>query len=143
MRIALDGFLERIRRLSGRCLDASRRNLGEVELRLLHLHPKGRIGEARMVLEHRKGNMVSEMLRVVERNEKKAEGVFALLQSLNPLAVLNRGYAIVRTVPGGRIVRRSADTGVGSDVDVKVAAGGLRATVKECYGESDHGQGEV
>ncbi|OPY92252.1 MAG: Exodeoxyribonuclease 7 large subunit [Syntrophaceae bacterium PtaU1.Bin231] len=143
IRMDLDGSLERIRQLAGRCVETARRNLGEAGLRLRYRHPAGRIGEGRIALEQRKRNMVSEILRFVERNRNTADGLTALLQSLSPLAVLNRGYAIVRTVPGGRIVRRPADARCGEDVDMKLASGGLRATVKELYEESDHGQGEI
>jgi exodeoxyribonuclease VII large subunit len=143
IRIALDGSLERIRQLAGRSVETARRNLGEAQLRLRHRHPAGRIGEGRIVLEHRKKNMVSNVLRVIERSRDAAAGLSALLQSLSPLAVLNRGYAIVRTVPEGRIVRSPADARRGGDVDVRLSSGGLRATVKELYEESDHGQGEV
>jgi len=143
IRIALDGSLERMRRLAGRCLETSRRNLGEAELRLRHRHPAGRIGEGRIALEHQKRNVVSGILRALERGRNTADGLSALLQSLSPLAILNRGYAVARTVPEGRILRRPGDAGVGSDVDVRLAEGGLRATVKELYEESDHGQGKV
>jgi exodeoxyribonuclease VII large subunit len=143
IRIALDGSLERMRRLAGRCLETSRRNLGEADLRLRHRHPAGRIGDGRIALEHQKRNMVSEILRALERSRNTTDGLSALLQSLSPLAILNRGYAVARTVPEGRILRRPGDAGVGSEVDVRLAEGGLRATVKELYEESDHGQGKV
>jgi len=87
--------------------------------------------------------MVSGILRALERGRNTADGLSALLQSLSPLAILNRGYAVARTVPEGRILRRPGDAGIGSDVDVRLAEGGLRATVKELYEESDHGQGKV
>jgi exodeoxyribonuclease VII large subunit len=50
------------------------------------------------------------------------------LTSLSPLATLERGYAIV-TDAGGKVLTDSSATGRGSAIDVRLARGGLRATV--------------
>lgn len=54
------------------------------------------------------------------------------LDSLSPLAVLSRGYALVFD-DGGRLLRRSTDVDVGADVRVRLGEGGLtaRVTAKE------------
>jgi exodeoxyribonuclease VII large subunit len=54
------------------------------------------------------------------------------LDSLSPLAVLSRGYALAFD-DAGRLLRRSADVEVGADVRVRLGEGGLaaRVTAKE------------
>jgi len=54
------------------------------------------------------------------------------LDSLSPLAVLSRGYALVFD-DAGRLLRRAADVEVGADVRVRLGEGGLaaRVTAKE------------
>jgi exodeoxyribonuclease VII large subunit len=54
------------------------------------------------------------------------------LESLSPLAVLSRGYALVFD-DAGRLLRRSADVAVGSDLRVRLGEGTLaaRVTAKE------------
>ena len=54
------------------------------------------------------------------------------LDSLSPLAVLSRGYALVFD-DAGRLLRRSADVEVGADLRVRLGEGGLaaRVTAKE------------
>jgi exodeoxyribonuclease VII large subunit len=54
------------------------------------------------------------------------------LDSLSPLAVLSRGYALVFD-GAGRLLRRSADVAVGSDVRLQLGEGalGARVTSKE------------
>ncbi len=52
------------------------------------------------------------------------------LESLSPLGVLSRGYALVRDA-GGRVVRTPADVAVGDPLRVRVAGGSLGATVTD------------
>lgn len=53
------------------------------------------------------------------------------LDSLSPLAVLERGYAVVRQEPEGRVVRRSEDVALGETLSVRLSQGSLRARVEE------------
>jgi len=50
------------------------------------------------------------------------------LDSLSPLAVLSRGYALVFQ-DGGRLVREPVDVQIGDAVRLRVHGGGLRATI--------------
>jgi exodeoxyribonuclease VII large subunit len=52
-----------------------------------------------------------------------------LLESLSPLAVLARGYALVWDGAGRRLIRSPADVGVGEALRIRVHGGGLAATV--------------
>lgn len=72
--------------------------------------------------------------RVVGLQVLKRQAVRALagtMDGLSPLAVLGRGYSIVQTVPGGRIVRRSEDVSVGEDIRARLARGQLLCRVRE------------
>jgi len=51
----------------------------------------------------------------------------AHLKQLSPLTILDRGYAIVEHE--GKIVKTPEDVPVGSEIDVRLAAGKLKATV--------------
>ena len=51
------------------------------------------------------------------------------LESLSPLAVLARGYALVWDTQAGRLLRDPADVGVGAPLRIRVHGGGLSATV--------------
>ena len=67
----------------------------------------------------------------------------ALLDSLSPLACLNRGYSITRRLPDGLILRRAASVRVGDLIAVRLAAGSLHAHITEILEEQPYGQGEV
>jgi len=70
--------------------------------------------------------------RVVEGRRSALGRAAGKLDSLSPLAVLSRGYALVFD-DGGRLLRRAADVEVGADVRVRLGEGGLaaRVTAKE------------
>jgi exodeoxyribonuclease VII large subunit len=55
----------------------------------------------------------------------------ARLDSLSPLAVLGRGYALVRRVRDGALVREAADAPRGEILELRVASATLRAEVRD------------
>jgi exodeoxyribonuclease VII large subunit len=55
----------------------------------------------------------------------------AVLDTLSPLAVLGRGYSIVKKLPEGLIVKEAASVAVGSTVGVKVSSGSFQAKVTD------------
>jgi exodeoxyribonuclease VII large subunit len=57
------------------------------------------------------------------------------LEGLNPLAVLERGYAVVRRKDGS-LIRSARAVGIGERVDVRVSDGRLEAEVVDVE-ESD------
>jgi len=70
-------------------------------------------------------------LRVgLAHRETRLAATAARLDALSPLAVLGRGYAIVRT-PEGQIVRRAAQVAIGAALEVRVASGSLAVEVVE------------
>ncbi len=51
------------------------------------------------------------------------------LQALSPLAILQRGYSITRTLPLGQTLRRYDQTAAGEAVEIQLAVGYLNATI--------------
>ena len=66
-------------------------------------------------------------LLALERRRARLDTVHARLGALSPLAVLERGYAIVRH--GENVVRAAAEVTAGDTIDVRVADGRFGATV--------------
>lgn len=61
------------------------------------------------------------------------------LDSLNPLAVLQRGYAIVSD-SAGRAVSSIAQVKLNQELDIRLADGKIRSTVGEIHGGLEHGE---
>ena len=53
-----------------------------------------------------------------------------LLQTLNPLAALDRGYALVRRLEDEQLVRSTGDVAAGDGLDIQVSDGSVRARVE-------------
>jgi exodeoxyribonuclease VII large subunit len=65
----------------------------------------------------------------IEAKRARLAEVAARLHALSPLAVLDRGFALVRK-PGGAVVRRAADLAVGDSVDIRLARGQIQARIE-------------
>jgi exodeoxyribonuclease VII large subunit len=55
----------------------------------------------------------------------------ASLDALSPLAILERGYSLVQTIPEGRILKRASDVRCGDRVQARLAEGRLVCSVEE------------
>jgi exodeoxyribonuclease VII large subunit len=55
----------------------------------------------------------------------------ARLETLSPIAILERGYSITRTIPDLKVVRNPRSVAINQDLEVMVAKGSLTCRVKE------------
>ena len=110
-----------------RALHATRAQLHELHHRLAGLHPRARILGHRTAfteLERRLDRAMRELL-ATSRSELGRLG--AQMAAMSPLAVLDRGYAMVRA--DDRIVRDAAQVSTGDRLDVRLARGSLEVVV--------------
>jgi exodeoxyribonuclease VII large subunit len=114
-----------------------RRRLLEAERRLERLaagvrthDPRVRLAAQRQRWERLSGSLEPGMRLRLERWKGRVESLAAQLGHLSPLAVLERGYAIVQKEEG-RLVRRAGDTEVGEKLRVTLAEGRLGVDVRE------------
>ena len=71
----------------------------------------------------------------LDRRSQTASACLARLHALSPLAILDRGYSIVETLPARRIVRDAGQVLAGQEVVARLARGQLRCTVNETVPE--------
>lgn len=93
-----------------------------------------RFPESLLQLEQRLDDAGAALDRALEdavcAAEHAVERLAGRLLALSPLAVLSRGYAVVRRLPGMETVRDAAVLAPGDGVSVRVAKGSFRASVE-------------
>jgi exodeoxyribonuclease VII large subunit len=79
-------------------------------------------------------SLLQQSIRVcVSERQARLREVNAKLDSLNPTAILSRGFSITRTLPETAIVRDSAAVSLGQALEIVLANGSLTCGVKEKF----------
>ena len=77
------------------------------------------------------------LLIYAKRSDTRAYAI--KLEALNPLAILQRGYSVTRSLPGKSVITNPGQVSLSQDVEVLLAGGLLVCNVKEksTYGEEN------
>ncbi|MBM4329883.1 MAG: exodeoxyribonuclease VII large subunit [Deltaproteobacteria bacterium] len=106
---------------------------------LISLNPGRRVAEYFRSLSQMSRQMNAAQMAYLRLFRQKARGCTEKLQTLNPLAILARGYSIARILPSREIIRQAANVKTGDRVQVRVHRGEFKARVEEVKeGGQDH-----
>lgn len=112
----------------------------ELSGRLLRQSPDRRLG----LLTARQAELEQRLHRAWERlteqRQRQLAGIGRALDAISPLGTLSRGYAIVKRVPDGQIVRSPEDVEIGQHIQTMLAKGSLTSTITEVASEEDTGE---
>ena len=131
---SLERFLRRRLRDEQRLLDTLLHRLGRTHPGVIVRDRQQRLDE----IETRLKRAIRQAMQAIVTRAKLIERG---LESLSPLATLQRGYAIVCRADDGTLVTRSEQVRKGARIDVRLASGGLDATVDETRGKSKDAAG--
>ena len=131
LRIMIDDRLERLKLGLDHKRAIQKPKLINLEVRLDHANPLLKIRDHRFTLENLRSNVIAGWHDIMKRLKGCVETDVAILDALSPLAVLGRGYSIVKKLPEGFIVKKAVSVTVGSTVDVKVSSGSFQAKVMD------------
>lgn len=127
---------EVIEGLGSRAVKAMKRKLSESESELSALSkdvqlnsPRGRIAAWSARLESVKSALSNRIHQRLERSEHALMMTAGSIASLNPLAVLSRGYSVA--AKDGKAVKSAEELAVGDIIDVRLDKGEISAEVKE------------
>ena len=136
-RLHLDDLEGRLRRaLQGRWRQDHRR-IEYLAGRLRATHPRRQLAQCRQRMTALTDRLIgAHRLGVAGRRQQLAP-LAARLTALNPLAVLERGYSITRTLPERTVIRQASDVGPGDPVEILLARGTLEAGVTRIGGIAD------
>jgi len=120
LRLALRGIL-------GKKKDA----LGWNQEKLVMRNPQDKVLAVRNNLEINKLKLKGFFLRKLEQMESDLKAQNKALQALSPWGVLDRGYALVRTLPELSLVKKVEDACPGQEIRVSIAHGELDCLVEQ------------
>jgi len=98
---------------------------------LIHLHPGRRVVDYTHRLEQLSRRLILAMRAELRLFRQRTDGYMGKLQTLSPLAVLERGYSIARVLPSGEVIRQASSLKAEDRVNVKVHHGEFVAKVEE------------
>jgi len=108
---------------------ARQSELGQLERRLAAVHPAPRLARARADQEALVARGTTAIRRMLDASRSELARTGAQLAALSPLAVLDRGYAMVRR--GDTIVREAGQVTAGDRLQIRLAAGTLGVSVED------------
>jgi exodeoxyribonuclease VII large subunit len=104
--------------------------LAERQAQLKGLSPQAQLRGARQHLDDLTARMATALTHGVTLRRERWHGLRQALGSVNPLAVLERGYAVVSHTDG-RVVRRAEEVTPGEQLHVRVSQGEFNVNASE------------
>jgi exodeoxyribonuclease VII large subunit len=119
-------------RMDAAILNRLRRNqnrIAELAAGVLHHDPRQKLAHARQHLADFRARLDRSLERLIESSAARLGAFDARLHSLSPLAVLDRGYALVLSSDGA-LIRSTAQIGTGDQLTTRLADGSFTSRVE-------------
>lgn len=128
----LDDLEGRLRRASKRSLGLAKERQNQLAIRLERLAPFAIVRRHEDQFKRLQDDLNASTQRLLELKKQRLSRRSELLSTLNPLAILDRGYAIIQS-NSGQVVHKSGDVQVGDRVQARLAQGTLDLSVVQCH----------
>lgn len=123
-RAQLSQLRSRLVKAMAQRLTDSRRRLQTGRLSLVRSSPRGRIAAERRRLARHAASLQLGFPNALAARRATLAGLVGRLESVSPLAVLRRGYALAFRARDGALVRGAQDVEVGESLELRLAARG-------------------
>ncbi|MCX6078435.1 MAG: exodeoxyribonuclease VII large subunit [Chloroflexi bacterium] len=127
---ALQGDVQRLDEAINRQIAAHRTDLESIQMSLRYYSPVRRLQTESQRLDDLMRRLVRAQDHRLTLEAAHLKGTSRRLESLSPLAVLRRGYAVVTRSQDEKIVQTASQAPVGSELHVRLAEGDLDVNVK-------------
>jgi exodeoxyribonuclease VII large subunit len=129
--LRLDDYGVRLRLALRAVLDKKSGGLTRVKEKLLMVNPRDKILEGRNRLAIQKLKLRGLIEKKVEQREMGLRAQQKTLLALSPWGILDRGYALVRTLPELALVKKVEDARPGQEIRVSLSHGEMDCLVEE------------
>ena len=126
---SIDARLERLSNIMDRRLSEQKKHVAANEKQLAALSPEARLKAMRDRVRASDKLLDARIGSVVENRRLRLEGAIGRLESVNPLAVIKRGYGMTFDAEG-RVVKSIDGVSLGDTVSVLVSDGYISARVE-------------
>lgn len=132
--LKVDDFINRIRLSALWVLRRKREKNLHLDQGLTQRNPIRGVENLRPVVSGLEKNLFQNIRYYLEMKKQALRGVLGKLDSLNPLAVLERGYSITRKLPSLQILKDSSAVHAGEEVEVRLFRGSLLCQIERTQG---------
>jgi exodeoxyribonuclease VII large subunit len=112
-------------------LSKARRTLKQQQQALGRLSPQGQVDAHRQQVDDLSRQAARLLAHRLALRRSDLAGLSSRLEALNPLATLERGYAIVRREDSGDVVRSVSQVSSGQRLKIRVSDGEFEATARD------------
>jgi len=138
----LDDLTYRLERGERQMLEQLRRRWEMVSATVRHYDLRRMLAGIRAELEASTSAMTAAMRNQLLQNKVRSERMARVLETLSPLAILERGYALLFDA-AGLLLKDAAHVHAGQEISARLARGEIRATVNAVTPQADAGGGKV
>ncbi|MGD1856709.1 MAG: exodeoxyribonuclease VII large subunit [Leptolyngbyaceae cyanobacterium] len=121
-------LLQRLAQATGTQLHQQRQSLHQLYLRLQRLQPQSQLEQAKQAQSWRRQRLIQILSQQLQVRQHQHQLLSEKLATLDPAAVLRRGYALVRET-SGNVVTEAGQLSTGDKITVRLAQGQLEAEV--------------
>jgi len=135
-RLRLDDFSARLSRQTALLMARKSERLKWWQDRLNAHSPLSQIQKLNVTINQYSFNILKSFNKNIQNKSARLGELRARLETLSPIAILDRGYSLTRTIPDLKVVRNPKHVAINQDLEVMVAKGSLTCRVK---GKSENG----
>lgn len=130
LQLKTDDLFARIHRAVFAAINRNQERIAWMTHRLLAYSPMKLIKNNKATLKQLNSNLLLYKLKYLDMGRFKLENLNGKLNTLNPNAILERGYSITQSMPGNQIVKNSASVKTGQNVHVLFSRGSIICRVE-------------
>lgn len=129
-RIKIDDSAHRLTLAMNNRLSLKRSDLSWKTEKLFLFDPGKLNKELKNRLNRLDEDLVKQIISVVQTKKNRLIHALAKIEALNPFAILERGYSVTRSIPGGKIVTDAGSVKENQSIEIILARGSINASVK-------------
>jgi len=130
---ALQADRQRLLEVLNRQIDERRSSLDSLNLGLRYYSPARRLQTEAQRLDELTRRAARALAQHLALETAHIHGLSRRLESLSPLGVLKRGYAVLTSRPDGKFIKAARQAPAGSDLHVRLAEGELDVRVQQSF----------